>query len=145
MSAGVQIIELFFSPNKQQLTFDTVDLYRRTQNDKIGANIRTRAANLVDFHTFILTTLIAGGFDNAYLESKYKPDKESNLYGGIKQRQQQRQQRKYTNKKNIIKKKRYSRKIDTKIKKIKLILKSNKRKKSLRKYKKMNNKITKKY
>jgi hypothetical protein len=102
-----------------------------------------------EIHTFILKTLTDGGFNNAYLESKYQPNNESNLYGGIKQQQQQQQQqeqqRKNTKKKNIIKKKRYSRKIDTKIKKIKLILKSNKIKKSLRKYKKMNNKITKKY
>jgi hypothetical protein len=140
-SAALELIGLFFN-GRNKLNHDffrTVDAYRSTGALKAqGATIRT--TRFKDFHTLILGILRKYGFVSGYLDGN------PNLYGGIKQQQQQ-QQHKYTKKNIGNKKKRYSRKINNKIKKIKLkkcIKKS--LKKSLKKYNKSTNyKLTKKY
>jgi len=135
--AAIELINLFFNckgrNNLNDDFFKTVDAYRSTGALKAqGAEIRT--TRFKDFHTLILGILQKYGFVSAYL------DQNPNLYGGIKQQQQRRK----ITKKNIgNKKKRYSRKINTKIKKIKL---KNCIKKSLKKYNKSTDyKLTKKY
>ena len=133
-SAALELISLFFNGRNKlnDKFFEEVDAYRSTGALKAqGAEIRT--TRFKDFHTLILGILQKYGFVSDYL------DEYPNLYGGIKQQQQH----KYTKKNIGNKKKRYSRKINNKIKKIKL---KKCIKKSLKKYNKSTNyKLTKKY
>ena len=138
MDAALDLINLFFTEDNgiNHQFIETVDRYRSTGALKaLGAN--ERIEKFYQFHFIILSILTNYGFNSQYLDDAYASN--YNLYGGIKQKQEQRH--KYTKKNRINKKKRYSRKIN-KIKKIKI--KQNV-KKSLKYHKTNHYKITKKH